>query len=351
MAAVSCLCSLVVFLCIISKSCYGTQVNLSPHVNTNPNLFPNPRLKTLPEQTLLPSPSPDKLMSLWKRSNQTLQGKSQLIHDMTSNLTENHGFIANYTLPVYKIASNSSTKLMPQHEPNVARHIFSNLKQTSNSPETSTKARTLSQSEPKAVPHSLVTRPESNSELATNTKLSSLSSSNQKANPLDTINPRTYYRVNQTSLSYPKSNSKSRPSSQTKTNAKSDSKISIPNSRTSFREQRNQTKLLDTDKDSQQRPKRGWIWNQFFVLEEHIGSETQYVGKVRHCFSSDSVNSSEKTTLFLPKMKENADVAFFHLVLIRSGTEEAAAYFMQDPQHSCSEEMCCLFFLIYYIYS
>uniref|UniRef100_A0A673CGL3 Cadherin 18 n=1 Tax=Sphaeramia orbicularis TaxID=375764 RepID=A0A673CGL3_9TELE len=43
---------------------------------------------------------------------------------------------------------------------------------------------------------------------------------------------------------------------------------------------RNQTKFLDTDKDTSHRPKRGWIWNQFFVLEEHIGPEPQYVGKL-----------------------------------------------------------------------
>lgn len=30
-----------------------------------------------------------------------------------------------------------------------------------------------------------------------------------------------------------------------------------------------------------QRIKRGWVWNQFFVLEEYMGSEPQYVGKVR----------------------------------------------------------------------
>uniref|UniRef100_A0A9J7XT65 Cadherin 18 n=1 Tax=Cyprinus carpio carpio TaxID=630221 RepID=A0A9J7XT65_CYPCA len=42
----------------------------------------------------------------------------------------------------------------------------------------------------------------------------------------------------------------------------------------------NQTKLPDGDKDSHHRPKRGWIWNQFFVLEEHIGPDAQYVGKV-----------------------------------------------------------------------
>ncbi|XP_072290557.1 cadherin-12-like [Eucyclogobius newberryi] len=26
--------------------------------------------------------------------------------------------------------------------------------------------------------------------------------------------------------------------------------------------------------------KRGWVWNQFFVLEEYMGSEPQYVGKL-----------------------------------------------------------------------
>uniref|UniRef100_A0A8C6SSU3 Cadherin domain-containing protein n=1 Tax=Neogobius melanostomus TaxID=47308 RepID=A0A8C6SSU3_9GOBI len=29
-----------------------------------------------------------------------------------------------------------------------------------------------------------------------------------------------------------------------------------------------------------QRTKRGWVWNQFFVLEEYMGSEPQYVGKL-----------------------------------------------------------------------
>uniref|UniRef100_A0A3B5AG09 Cadherin-18-like n=1 Tax=Stegastes partitus TaxID=144197 RepID=A0A3B5AG09_9TELE len=44
--------------------------------------------------------------------------------------------------------------------------------------------------------------------------------------------------------------------------------------------QRNQTRSLDTDKDSHHWPKRSWIWNQFFVLEEHIGPEPQYIGKL-----------------------------------------------------------------------
>ncbi|XP_051556277.1 cadherin-18-like [Myxocyprinus asiaticus] len=42
----------------------------------------------------------------------------------------------------------------------------------------------------------------------------------------------------------------------------------------------NPTKLPDGEKDAHHRPKRGWIWNQFFVLEEHIGPDAQYVGKL-----------------------------------------------------------------------
>ncbi|KAK1790173.1 hypothetical protein P4O66_014092 [Electrophorus voltai] len=42
----------------------------------------------------------------------------------------------------------------------------------------------------------------------------------------------------------------------------------------------NQTKLSEGEKDHHHRPKRGWVWNQFFVLEEHIGPEAQYVGKL-----------------------------------------------------------------------
>ncbi|XP_059671671.1 cadherin-12 isoform X2 [Gavia stellata] len=33
-------------------------------------------------------------------------------------------------------------------------------------------------------------------------------------------------------------------------------------------------------RSSVQRVKRGWVWNQFFVLEEYMGSEPQYVGKL-----------------------------------------------------------------------
>lgn len=57
--------------------------------------------------------------------------------------------------------------------------------------------------------------------------------------------------------------------------------VLVEHCESSFRSQRNQTKLMEMDKDSQHRPKRGWVWNQFFVLEEHIGPDPQYVGKVR----------------------------------------------------------------------
>lgn len=30
------------------------------------------------------------------------------------------------------------------------------------------------------------------------------------------------------------------------------------------------------------RHKRGWMWNQFFLLEEYTGLDYQYVGKVRY---------------------------------------------------------------------
>uniref|UniRef100_A0A8C2Z3H7 Cadherin-12 n=1 Tax=Cyclopterus lumpus TaxID=8103 RepID=A0A8C2Z3H7_CYCLU len=40
------------------------------------------------------------------------------------------------------------------------------------------------------------------------------------------------------------------------------------------------TKLANGGPEVHHRPKRGWIWNQFFVLEEHLGPEAQYVGKL-----------------------------------------------------------------------
>ncbi|MGH0142921.1 UNVERIFIED_CONTAM: hypothetical protein FKN15_018100 [Acipenser sinensis] len=43
---------------------------------------------------------------------------------------------------------------------------------------------------------------------------------------------------------------------------------------------KNQTKHIEGETEVHHRPKRGWVWNQFFVLEEHLGPEPQYVGKL-----------------------------------------------------------------------
>lgn len=34
------------------------------------------------------------------------------------------------------------------------------------------------------------------------------------------------------------------------------------------------------------RSKRGWMWNQFFLLEEYTGNDMQYVGKVKRRLSN-----------------------------------------------------------------
>ncbi|KAK5849784.1 hypothetical protein PBY51_014090 [Eleginops maclovinus] len=65
---------------------------------------------------------------------------------------------------------------------------------------------------------------------------------------------------------------------------------------------KNGTKLANGETEVHHRPKRGWIWNQFFVLEEHLGTEAQYVGKlhsnsdkgdgsVRYILSGDGAGS------------------------------------------------------------
>lgn len=45
------------------------------------------------------------------------------------------------------------------------------------------------------------------------------------------------------------------------------------------------------------RVKRGWVWNQFFVLEEYMGSDPQYVGKVRWYWFSELMFRVKGTVL------------------------------------------------------
>ncbi|KAK7877337.1 hypothetical protein WMY93_031953 [Mugilogobius chulae] len=42
------------------------------------------------------------------------------------------------------------------------------------------------------------------------------------------------------------------------------------------------------------RSKRGWMWNQFFLLEEYGGNDHQYVGKIRAGPVTSPVLSREK---------------------------------------------------------
>ena len=50
--------------------------------------------------------------------------------------------------------------------------------------------------------------------------------------------------------------------------------------------------LLENGGKTLHRTKRGWMWNQFFLLEEYTGPDIQYVGKVslmfKEFFSGDA---------------------------------------------------------------
>lgn len=58
------------------------------------------------------------------------------------------------------------------------------------------------------------------------------------------------------------------------------------------------------------RQKRGWMWNQFFLLEEYTGSDYQYVGKVSIIEMANIYKGSLKfivmviLSLFLKSLKD-----------------------------------------------
>ncbi|XP_029309951.1 cadherin-18-like [Cottoperca gobio] len=274
-AAISCLFPLVVFLCVVSQSCHGIRVDLSPHTNPNPSLYPYQWLKSLPEPILLPKSSPEKRISPLQPS---LPWSSSKDLWSKAKLKPRHDTNSNFSLAISPDTSSSNSRLKLQNasiEQNsnsrqgLAYKSNSNQvtrgKQTSKTnPKTNPKPRRrlLSQPKPKAFSNlKVVTGSKTNSESFLNTKLSSLPSPNQTSDLSGTMNPSSYYNAISASLSNPKSHSKS-------------------DFRPSIRVKRNKTKLLEKDKDSHHRLKRGWIWNQFFVLEEHIGPESQYVGKL-----------------------------------------------------------------------
>lgn len=61
--------------------------------------------------------------------------------------------------------------------------------------------------------------------------------------------------------------------------------------RTAATEPRENAVHLPGQRSHFQRVKRGWVWNQFFVLEEYMGSEPQYVGKVMMYFFSSPLGT------------------------------------------------------------
>lgn len=70
------------------------------------------------------------------------------------------------------------------------------------------------------------------------------------------------------------------------------------------------TRLRRHGRSRIQRIKRGWVWNQFFVLEEYMGSDPQYVGKVGKFYSHQNPSVSSEpfpqfvniTVFFKPAM-------------------------------------------------
>ncbi|KAM4623667.1 cadherin-18-like [Polymixia lowei] len=216
-ATISCLCPLVVFLCVVFQSSYGSLAQTDPSPDPSPSSDPRP--KSMPEPTPLPS------------SNPNPRHKSQLYLSPNSPYFSTSKLSDNPNLPLFlsQPTSNSSPRLKLQSPPKISPN-------------------------PRQGPN-----------------LKPNASDDVNSNPMPNARPGS-----QTT----KPHSKHIPSSQTYLNTNPNSKLSNQNSRTSVRAQRNQTKLLDMEADSHHRPKRGWIWNQFFVLEEHIGPEPQYVGKL-----------------------------------------------------------------------
>ncbi|XP_074545110.1 cadherin-18-like [Halichoeres trimaculatus] len=272
-AAVSCLCPLVVFLCVISKSCCGIRVNLNPYTNPNTSSYPNPGVQSLPETTLVPSSSLEKGVSPLRPSHH-LQDESQ----------KKPRDLARDTNPPSEISQTTSDSNMRLQQQSASKQDYflqlaspriklDNQKKNldfvlKTNPKPGTTSLPNPQPEANQDPES-ISRPNSESGLVPGTKLSVQLSRYLRSNSSGTAGSGT--ASNPAPYSSLKSHSKVRSSSQTNTK-----RITNPLPKI----QRNETKSLETNKDSPPRPKRGWIWNQFFVLEEHIGPEPQYVGKL-----------------------------------------------------------------------
>lgn len=98
---------------------------------------------------------------------------------------------------------------------------------------------------------------------------------------------------------------------------------------------KNQTKLASGEAEVHHRPKRGWIWNQFFVLEEHMGPDAQYVGKVGFYWAT-----TEKRNLLIPG---NSLLGIFLLVYWEIGYSRSKLFYWGTlPRRHCT----CFFYLL-----
>lgn len=60
------------------------------------------------------------------------------------------------------------------------------------------------------------------------------------------------------------------------------------------------TGLSENSGKTLHRTKRGWMWNQFFLLEEYTGPDTQYVGKVSLVFQGFFRGGASDTLSIFP---------------------------------------------------
>lgn len=59
----------------------------------------------------------------------------------------------------------------------------------------------------------------------------------------------------------------------------------------------NRNGMMEEDKTVLHRFRRDWMWRQFFLSEEYMGSNYQYVGKVRDCDNLHCTVASKWSTL------------------------------------------------------
>ncbi|XP_008587062.1 PREDICTED: cadherin-9-like [Galeopterus variegatus] len=95
-------------------------------------------------------------------------------------------------------------------------------------------------------------------------------------------------------------------------------------------------RILDVTKDDSKilrRTKRGWMWNQFFLLEEYTGTDTQYVGKTFEAASP------------LPLQKSGVSAAMTRRTIQeKAPSRHPQAHIDSRSEHYHHKEASCYFF-------